>query len=171
MNMSSYLTPHDPHSFFHSHSLVSLCLRVCHLSGGSFVTASWASFLTPLSSPPFHPSTLCPPALVIGQLQGFVCDTCVAGRCAPPNTPKPLYYTKTTLTEPPSCSAGPLSLCGRGSPLLSNRLTQVPPFSPVPPPHAGPKVFKSPEAENEEAIYTAGLRTGSKKREEKDNER
>lgn len=74
----------------------------------------------------------------------------------PPPTPKtPLLYEDLS-DGAPSRAAVPLSLCGRGSPLLSSRLTQVPPISPVPPPHAGPEVLKCPEAENEKAIYTAG---------------
>lgn len=110
------------------------------------------------------PSPFQPPVLESGQLQGFVCDTCAARRCAcPPPTPKRLYYKRATQMSPPG-PPGLLSLCGRGSPLLSCRLTQTPPSLPCSPPHAGPKVLKRPEAENEKAIYTAGHTAGSEKR-------
>ncbi len=169
MNMCHHICHHTTRTlFFHSHSLISLRLRVCHLFCNCQMSILFDSPLVPSFPPLTSLSSSTDARTIAGLCLWHVCRREV---CLPPHTPKPLYYTKTTLTEPPSRSAGPLSPCGRGSPLLSDRLTQVPPFSPVPPPHAGPKVLKRPEAENEEAIYTASHSTGSKKREEKDNER
>lgn len=146
------------HSFFHSHSLFPLHLRVCHLSGGSFVTARWASFLTPLSSPPVLPSRPLLSTPHLSVLQHWCSDNCGAlfetrvslgGVPAPTSRSKTLLLYKDHSDGAPSQSAGPFfveSLCGRGSPLLSDRLDTSPTHLSCYPTTCWPKSVKTPSS-------------------------